>query len=435
MRGRAGLPLAAGAAALLAAAPAAPLPVPAMTDPAPDSLPAAVRAFQRLDAEGYLPPLLALEALAAAPAGGGAPEDALARELLGWTRAMVGDDAGALALERAAPPPPDDTLPPGFDALRPAPAVDAIVAGAAATRLVMVNEAHHVPRHRALTRELLAPLHALGYRYLAVEAVGRRAAAGLNERGHAVRATGTYTKDPVFAELLREARALGYTIVAYDTFPAGCRPAPEDPNRCTTLRERLGAEALWRQTFARDSGAKVLMHVGFDHVLEAPRPGGARWIAAWLAERGLDPLTVDQTEMRERADPAAAPAAYRAAEARGWLAGGPVVLRGVDGTVLRSAAYAGVDLQVLTPPTALRDGRPSWRFDGGRRAVRVPLGRGPLPALVQAFRETDGPDAVPADQAFVRTGDAATLALRPGRWRVVVLGPEGERAVHMRDVR
>ena len=35
----------------------------------------------------------------------------------------------------------------------------------------------------------------------------------------------------------------------------------------------------------------------------------------------------------------------------------------------------------------------------------------------------------------VVTGDAATLALRPGRWRVVVLGPEGERAVHMRDVR
>ncbi|HYW05715.1 MAG TPA: hypothetical protein VE913_02095, partial [Longimicrobium sp.] len=397
------------------------------------SLPEPGRVFGALPSAGYLATLLALDEMDAAHAD--APEGwrGLLRELRAWMRAMVGDPVGALALEPgdARPRPP---LSPSFDALTPVPAVEAILAAARGRRVVMVNEAHHVPQGRVLTLELLRGLHDQGFRYFAVEALGSRSGEALARDRYPLLATGTYTRDPVFGELLRAALRMGYTLVPYDSYPVGCRPTPDDPNRCNTLRDSMAAEKIHAAVFARDPGAKVLVHAGYSHVVKVPRPGGTQWLGSWLERRGLAPLAVDQTEMRERAATELEPAEYRRAEALGWLTR-PVVLREPGGGWYRSAAdgFGSVDLQVFTPRTRTLHGRPDWLFTrAGRkaaplsRATRAQIPRDGQPHLVQAFVWGEADAAVPHDQVVVRGVEAPTLALLPGRYRVVVVGRGGE---------
>jgi hypothetical protein len=387
-----------------------------------------------MERAGYLATHLALEEMAAAHPDAPAEWHGALHELRAWMRAIIGDAAGALALEpsddhpRAAPPRE-------FDSHVPVPAVRAILEAARERRVVMVNEAHHVPQNRVLTLELLRGLRQAGYRYLAVEALGLESGDELARGGHAVLSTGLYTREPVFGQLLREAMRMGYTLVPYDTYPVGCRPTAEDPNRCGSLRDSMAAENIHARTFARDPAAKVLVHVGYSHVVKVPRPGGTKWLGWWLEQRGLAPLTIDQTEMRERGAPELESAEYRRAEALGWLTG-PVVLRAPGGGWFRSSAegFGGVDMQVFTPRSGSRQGRPAWLFTrAGRMPVALPpqlLRRVPRdgPALVQAFAASDGANAVPVDQFVVHGSSVPALALPPGRYRVVITGRAGELA-------
>ena len=396
------------------------------------ALPDPFKAFGALADSGYLTTLLALDAMRRDHAD--APEQwrGMVGEALGWTRAMVGDAAGAIAVfdSSSEPAAASASFDPG--SYTPLDAVGEILERARATRLVMINEAHHVAMHRALTTQLLDGLWKQGYRYLAVEAVGKRMSRDSNAtptlRG------GTYTKDPVFADMLRVAVRLGFTVVPYDSFAVGCVATPEDPAKCFSARDSLAAAKLYRAVFAHDAQAKVIVHAGYSHVVEAVRsPRAAKPVAYWLARMtGIDPLTVDQTLMYGHSSPAFEPSEYRAVEARGWLSH-PVVLRAKDGSYYRSpnGGFAGVDLQVFTPRDSLVDGRPGWLFTRlGRRRVQIaqlPDGArdGGGPYLVQAFLHGERPDAIPFDQV-VTTGGPVTLALEPGRYEIHVVGPGGE---------
>jgi hypothetical protein len=90
-------------------------------------------------------------------------------------------------------------------------------------------------------------------------------------------------------------------------------------------------------------------------------------------------------------------------------------------------------MQVFTPRTRTVHGRPDWLFArAGRTAVPLPadlLGRVPReggPFLAQAFVADEGDDAVPMDQVVFRAGEGPTLALLPGRYRVVIVSRGGE---------
>ncbi|HEU4884905.1 MAG TPA: hypothetical protein VFT45_21785 [Longimicrobium sp.] len=394
-------------------------------------LPSAAPVLRDMESAGYLATWLSLEEMDAAHPE--APEQwrASLRELRGWVRAMVGDAAGALALEpRDARPPAE--LPGEFDALTPVPAVQAILDAARERRLVMVNEGHHVPQGRVLTLQLLRGLYDLGYRYLAVEALSSRSGDALAANRYPVLSTGMYTREPVFGQLLREALRMGYTLVPYDTYPAGCRPTADDPNRCNSLRDSMAAENIHARTFAIDPGARVLVHAGYSHVVKVPRPGGTQWLASWLERRGLAPLSIDQTEMRERGAPALEPRPYRRAEERGWLAE-PVVLRDGEGWYRSTAeGFGSVDFQVFTPRTRTVQGRPDWLFSRAGRtpipldaAIADAVSRGEGPYLVQAFLADESDDAVPVDQFVVAGGVLPVLALIPGRYRIVAANRAG----------
>ena len=301
------------------------------------------------------------------------------------------------------------------------PASDWIAGQAEAYRVVMLNEAHHVPQTRVLTIALLQRLREKGYTHLAVEAL-------LNDGtdpmpgGYPVRKTGIYTREPVFAELLREARQLGYTLLPYE---------PNDQGEQTQQQRETGQASAIADLLAKEPRAKVLVHAGYAHIGEAQEglPDDARPMAMELAKMsGLPLLTIDQTSTRS----------YEAADidtvgqrlAKQFAVAEPSVLVAHDGENAWSNKPGLYDVSVLLPPATGRSLRPDWlSLDGKRVAVAIDVAPclGHLPCVAEARHAREGDDAIPADQfLMLDAADVGTpLFLSPGTYRMRLTGSDG----------
>ena len=251
---------------------------------------------------------------------------------------------------------------------------------------MFVNEAHHIPLHRAFSLSLLAPLRRLGFTHFAAETLSAHAL-GLGRKYPSVH-SGYYIREPLFGELLREAMRLGYEITAYES---------ESLSTSCNRRDREQAMNLLARVFKPHPKARLFVHAGYSHIEKA---GPSRWInmAQWFRKLGgPDPLSVDQTLLRES-----------------------------------STLY---DLQVAHPHTRYIRGRPDWTLLEGRRCfIAVPSVLSRLkqrPLLIQAHYEGEPCDAVPADQVILEKSEPA-LALAKGSFRVRALGADGWEAGHTR---
>ena len=293
---------------------------------------------------------------------------------------------------RNAPAASPPTLPPNAHS---AAALPYIIDRAKQRQIVIVNERHHVSTDRLLTISLLAPLAELGYRYLAIEAVWN--GDPVNERGYAVGATGYYVNDTVFAEMIREAVATGYTIVPYEIEghqgseggEAGSIRRNREYWQATNLRER---------TLKLDANAKVLIHCGYSHLLESEDAG---WMASILkSATGIDPLTVDQTLLSERSASEFEHPWRVEADKRALLRDAHVILTDPEGRPL--AISSDVDLRVVSPSSKYREGRPTW-MDMGRRRRAVSVDVPECVDQICIVEVGDGrkPDSVPYDRIEV----------------------------------
>lgn len=311
-------------------------------------------------------------------------------------------------------------------------ALDAIVSRARGTRLVILNEDHASPRDRAFGLDVAKALRPLGYDVLAVEALSNvadpdaaaAAMAKLRRDGHATFLSGAYFPDPVFADFLRQALAIGYRPVAYEA--TGFDPSTDAATRMVR-REEEQAEYVIKRALRANPSSKVLLYVGFSHAAENPQAVGQetrRWLASRLKEAtGIDPLTIDQTTLNGYG--AGVPSLYGAVSAS--LATKPVSLF-ADGRPLVLGDYADlVDMQVAHPRERLVGGRPSWLLQMGRRMVPVPTHLLPSSGrrLVQAFIASEN-DGVPVDQVVVTAGTPAPVMMLPRqRVRFTVQDPSG----------
>ena len=91
-------------------------------------------------------------------------------------------------------------------------AIDEIASLADAHRAIFINEAHHVPQHRAFTHQLLKKLFDKGYRYFATEALTRQDTGIIEEKSNML----SYLNEPEYADLIRSAVAIGYKIIPYE---------------------------------------------------------------------------------------------------------------------------------------------------------------------------------------------------------------------------
>lgn len=317
---------------------------------------------------------------------------------------------------------PDQSLPTtaGFDSR---PAVDWVAAQAGDYRVVMVNEAHHVPQTRVLTFLLLRALRDKGYTHLAVETLANDGSDPM-PKGYPVRMTGIYTRDPLFAELLREARRLGYVLVPYE-------PNDEGDGEQTQQQRETGQARAIADLLAKQPGAKVLVHAGYAHINEAQEgmPDDARPMAMELARiSGLPLLTIDQAKTRSWEADDIDTAGRRLS--RDFAVKAPSVLVGRDDGKVWSHAPGSNDATVLMPAAPVSALRPDWLALAGRRpAIAIDLSPclGHLPCLAEARHAGEGDDAIPADQfVMLAAGEAATpLYLAPGKYRLRLLGNDG----------
>ena len=161
-------------------------------------------------------------------------------------------------------------------------------------KILLINEAHTDIRNRQFMHFILDDLYALGYRTLAVEALSDKDSL-INIRKYAVAETGFYTKEPVFASLLRKASLLGFALTAYDCFP-DCSTCPQTESYCC-MNRREECEADNISKIIKDNpDSKIIVYGGHDHIYKLTPFRGFKPLAMQLAERGYRFASIDQVK-------------------------------------------------------------------------------------------------------------------------------------------
>jgi hypothetical protein len=303
------------------------------------------------------------------------------------------------------------------------PAIAEIVARAKRARIVILDEDHLVPRDRAFGLEVARALRPLGYGVLAVEALTRDKddsvslgkMEALAKDGYVRRSSGYYLNDPVFADYLRQAMALGYRLVSYES--AGFTDEKDEEARFVR-REQDQAENIVRRALGSNPHTKVLIYSGYHHaaktVLALDTVKGRVYMAARLKRlTGIEPLVIDQAEFgevpmyRPDVDINAIVSKKAKTESVVLMSGGRPLIVGL--------LAGAVDLQVVHPPARPIYGRPGWLAGLGRSPTDIPPSLLPKNGtrLIHAFLADEAEDAIPIDQVLVTVGQTAPKLMLP----------------------
>lgn len=226
-------------------------------------------------------------------------------------------------------------------------AKDYIIERAKNAQIVIINEAHHMSKHRTFTKSLLEAMYENGYRYLGLEALFDST---INERKFPVIKSGYYTKEPEFGNLISEALKMGFTLFSYE--------ASEGKNGKN--REIEQAENIQKFIETNPQG-KVLIHCGYAHAFENEYPAWGKAMAGRLKENmNMDPLTIDQTMFLEKSAKD-----YNHLFIRLNNMKEPIVLIDENGNVFNGQSeIKQTDIVVIHPQTEYIDHRPDWLING-----------------------------------------------------------------------
>lgn len=366
-------------------------------------------------------------------------------QYISWYLSFLGDYPGAVkSFSVAQPLQPGDYPSPladhgGYTARA---AIDAIPELAKNYHVVLFNEAHNVALTRSLTVQLLSRLHQEGFHYFAAETLSS-SDSGLQARGYPTDHSGFYTEEPIYAEMVRTALKLGFTVIAYE---ATADTANVD------AREAAQAENLYRQVFAHDPQARLVVNAGYDHIVKSGDYLGGSSMAEHLYKlTGLPMLSVEQTIMYPRPS-SKDDHPYYVAVMKKLRPDAPLVFINGDGKPW--AVRAGYDVNVFFPPEKLQRGRPTWLSLGDLRHphfVRADHCLERYPCLIEARYNNEAADAVPADRLMldlsplsvsssniaVYSSDqgkpSGDLYLRPGKYQLTFT-VDRDQVVHQEDI-
>ncbi len=316
-------------------------------------------------------------------------------------------------------------------------ALDALEAVADSQQVIMINEEHLTPIHRAMTLQLLSRLYKKGFRYFAAETIEEKDSE-LNKRGYPVQSTGYYTADPVYADVIRTALKSGYKVVPYESIDTNCQSPADNSDFCTDKRERGQAQNLYDRILKNDPRAKILVHVGRGHNSETPVFKNFNFMGYYFKQlAGIDPFTIDQLPFSERRDSADEYPLYRFLTKNNLLQK-PIVFQLPDGSFYNKSAF-GRDTVIFHPRMSYENGRATFlKMNGLRKAQKINLKRlklksrnqtfiGKEPILIQAFLAGESNDAVPVDQIIIYTNQKIPdLMLPAGNFRIRAMNKSGK---------
>jgi len=279
-------------------------------------------------------------------------------------------------------------------------------------KVIMLNEAYNKPVHRAFAYTLLDVLYNRGYRYLAMEMLNPNPDQELSKLTYK---SGHFATEPVAGELIRQALDLGFKLVAYQD--------PEANKHTPTERDSIQAVNIAR-VLKSDPDAKIFVYAGYGNIAEKSiSPDFIPMGMAFKRITGIDPLTIDQTDMTEESNFAFGKAFYDAYITKFPASGPSIPLTNdepvnVTGTTL-------YDLTVIHPRTIYQYARPTWLTLGNRRQpVSIKFTNNNI-FLVQAYYQfesfgTKPGQVVPADQSYFPYGKGYfTLYLRRGLYILI----------------
>lgn len=297
-------------------------------------------------------------------------------------------------------------------------AIPIIVEKAKKTEYVILNEAHHRPDHRVFALKVLKELYNLGYRNLGVETLtgkGKYYDDSLNLRKYPIVTSGSYSREPQFGELIREALKLGYFVFPYDELSV-------------TGKDREIAQAS--NIIKNRKQGKTFVYCGFQHALEE---GNEMWDKA-MAENlkqltGENPLSINQVTFSQKSSLNFEHPIYKDFEI---IESKSKVLIDENDETLRLKENSGYyDISVLQPRSELICGRPDWIFNSCKKPVKISLKWTSIssPYMILAYYESeDYNEAVPVDIIEVKktyANNKVYMALKPGNYNIIFSGKNG----------
>jgi hypothetical protein len=279
-------------------------------------------------------------------------------------------------------------------------------------KVIMLNEAYNKPLHRAFAYSLLDILYNRGFRYLAMEMLNPMPDQELTKLTYK---TGHFATEPVAGELIRQALDLGYKLVAYED-PQGDKHSP-------TERDSVQATNIAR-VLKQDPDAKIFVYGGYGHIAEkSTTPDFIPMGMAFKRMTGIDPLTIDQTDMTEESNFSFGKAFYDA-----YIEKFPVTSPSIPMINDEPVNVTGTtlyDLTVVHPKTTFYYSRPTWlALSNRRQPVSIKTTNKNI-FLVQAYYQfesfgTKPGQVVPADQSYFPYGNGTyTLYLRRGLYILI----------------
>jgi hypothetical protein len=316
-------------------------------------------------------------------------------------------------------------------------AIKAIVKASGGRQIVILNEAHDKAQHRAFGLQLAAALRAEGFTYMAAEAFAPRPDRKKNPIKYPDLKTGYYTKDPIFADFVRQGINMGYRLVPYEiTSDQRAKIKKEDSTSRIINRETSQAKNIIENILKDDPKARIFIYVGYAHATENWKISKDGREVGWMAAQikrmtGIDPLTIDQvygTDGRY-SNNRANDVVYDYVTAQEDIHSS-LIMKNKAGAFLTSKYYDGkIDLTVFHPKQAMIEGRPNWLYMSGyRKAFKIEnkdffKDRN---IMLQAFVISEIKSAIPMDQLVIRGAEGHQIMLLPkGKYRLEAQDADG----------
>ncbi|WP_408951512.1 hypothetical protein [Lysobacter sp. Hz 25] len=302
------------------------------------------------------------------------------------------------------------------------PALPEILRASAGKQVVMLNEDHYHQLHRAFGLLLLTELRKAGFTHFGAETFGSTLQESMSDGAPDLR-TGVYTTDPLYADMARQAAALGYSLFDYE------QRSDQESSAGSSEDQRLVRERAQAGNIAAilkaNPAARIFIFAGAGHIAESTEPDGREWMALVLKkEHGIDPLTVNQVLGTPRSRPELDGALYRSVSTGLSV---PSVVQSTTGPL----TAPGFDTIVFHPRQQLANGRATWLgMNGYRHPCRVQIKPSRQVSLVRAFVASEAPRSIPMDQVLIPPdATVAPLMLPNGRYRLVRETLDGEQAL------
>lgn len=263
------------------------------------------------------------------------------------------------------------------------PALDYLVERARDEKLIIINEAHHIPEHRAFTRELLSNIRELGFNHLGLEALDNNfyEVMPASKPGFPFYNNGYYVREVEMARLLRTSIENGYSLFPYEA--SGQSGASRESAQAQNIADYM----------SEHPNDKFLIHCGYNHAREGKM--GDYWGAS-MAERlgkltGINPLTIDQTFYRERGNKDCEHPIYKV-----FKGNEPSVLTLTNGAQYQDSDTAWMDIYLLHP----RSNEDLKKAAASNSTIAIDLSELDLtkPVILRLYRnERDYATSVPDD--------------------------------------